>query len=76
VPPDEDGIGSAVCCDRIATIKEIAHVDVDAGSPETVHVFVDNGLALRTYLKSFYLEMRKLQTGLDRYAASTKTDVP
>ena len=71
---DEDGVrtgeGREVC------LQEIADMDVDARSTKTTSVLLDDGLALRTDLKSADLEMRELQTGFDRDAACAEADVP
>ena len=67
---DEDGVrtgeGREVC------LQEIADMDVDARSTKTTGILLDDGLALRTDLKSADLEMRELQTGFDRDAGRSR----
>ena len=51
-------------------------MDVDAWGTEAAGILVDDGLALRTNLEGFYLEVGEQQTSLDADATRTETDVP
>ena len=88
VSADEDGIWR---CDRVATNgtevatngtevatngTEVANMDMDAWGTEAAGILLDDGLALRTYLKGFDVQMGKLQAGLDADAARAEADVP
>ena len=64
---DEDGIRMGKS--RNISLEEIADMDVDAWGTKLTSVFLDDGLALRTDLEGFDLEMRELQTSFDRDAA-------
>ena len=64
------GKGGEVC------IQEVADMNIDAWGTKLASVLLDNRFALRTDLKGADLKMRKLQTGFDRDAACTETDVP
>ena len=64
---DEDGIRAREGGD--IRFEEVADMDVDAWGSKATGVLLDDGLALRTDLESADREMRKLQAGLDGYAA-------
>ena len=61
---------------RYVCFEEIADMHVNAWGTEPTGILLDDGFALRTDFEGFYLQMRKLQTGLDGHAARTKTDIP
>ena len=56
--------------------EEVAHVDIDAWSTQSSHVFMDDGFAFRTDLESLDLQMGELQASLYRDAARTEADIP
>ena len=74
VSANEDGIwlgkGRNVC------FKEIADMYVEAWGAEAMGILVDDGFTFRTDFKSFYLKMRKLQTGLNADTSRAGTDIP
>ena len=57
-------------------LEEITNMDVDAWSTELPGILFDDRLALRANLEGLDLQMRKLQTSLDRHTACTKAYIP
>ena len=60
---------------RDVRLEEIADVYFDARGSEFAGILVDDGLALRTDLKSFDMQMGKLQTGLNGNASCAESNV-
>ena len=71
---NEDGIRTRQC--REICMKKITDIDVDTWGTKLASVFLDNRLALWTYLEGVDLQMRELQTCFDRDAACAEADVP
>ena len=61
---------------RDVCFEKVANMDIDAWCTETTGILLDDGLALRTDLEGFDMQMRELQTSLDGDAARAETDIP
>ena len=57
-------------------LEEVANMNADAWGSESAGILVDDGLALRTDLEGFDMQVGELQTGLDGYTTSTESDIP
>ena len=58
------------------SFEEVTHVDLYAWSPMTTGILTDNGLALRSHLKGYDMQMGEEQSGLYRNTSRTEANVP
>jgi hypothetical protein len=61
---------------REVRIEEVTDMDIDTWGTKTTGILTDDVFTLRTDLESANLQVRELQTSLDRYATCAETYIP